>query len=350
MIFEKKLTRQQKGLMFERMAMLISSGMSSQEVLSSLADEFKVAQAKFEYCIGRVRNGESLVQSMNQVNLLTKSEYATLNAGETSGRLPQTLEAMAEFTEMVENQVESAKKAIKPNIIYVLAAIFVLYFMMLTIIPSIGSNLPPQKRENFFAFKMSDAIVFFHENYAIYALAVILLVIVALVQKMSTQQGKDQFLDFLLKIPQIKQGILTFNLAMWAKQTAMMIQSGVSFNDVVALTAGTLPKQIRQGMMSVLKDVSEYGWQAASNKRNWPENDKRHEWPPEVFGALRSGGDTGNLDITLGKLAKSLEKTSVRLIAKFTKTISAITFAFAAMSVAFVMISVITATMSGIAK
>lgn len=350
MIFEKKLTRHQKGIMFERMSMLIANGMSPQEVFSSLADEFKVVQSKLEFCVGRVKGGESIVHSLNQVNLLTKSEYATLNAGETSGRLPQTLESLAEFTEMVENQVSSAKKAIIPNILYVIASIAVLYSMMLTIVPAIGGNIPAQKRETFFVFKMSDLIVFFHEHYSLYVLGAIVFLIGMVAQKMSTPEGKDQFLDWLLTIPFVKQGVLTFNLAMWAKQTSMMIQSGVSFNDVVTLTEGSLPNQIRIGMLSILKDVSDYGWQAASNKKSWPENDKRHEWPPEVFGALRSGGDTGNLDSTLGKLAKSLEKTSSRLINKSTKAISFITFIIAVLCVSFVLISVITATMSGIAK
>jgi type II secretory pathway component PulF len=350
MIFEKRLTRHEKGLMFERMAMLISNGMSPQEVFRSLADEFKAASAKLEFCIGRVKNGESIVTAMNQVNLLSTSEYATLKAGETSGRLPQTLESLAEFTEIVENQISSAKKAIIPNIGYVIASIGVLYAMMLTIVPAIGGNVPANKRETFFVFKMSDAVIHFHNNYALYAAGLIAVLVIIAVQKASTQKGKDQITDMMLNTPIIKEGVMTFNLAMWARQTSMMIQSGVSFQDVISLTANTLPTQIRQGMNSILKDVSNIGWQNALNKKNWPENDKRRNWPPEVFGALRSGGDTGHLDVTLGKLSKSLEKTSGRLINKSTKTIGFITFIIAVLSVAFVLISVITATMSGISK
>lgn len=349
-MFEKQLTKTQKGLMFERMSMLISNGMSPQEVFIGLGDEFSIVKPKFDFCVNKVKNGESIVNSMNMVNLLSPSEFETLRAGETAGRLPQTLDSLAEFTETVQAQITVAKKAILPNVGYIIAAISVLYGMMLTVIPSIGQNIPASKKANFSVFKFSEIVINFHNNYAMYVGGALVLIIIMLIKKFSTYEGKDQILNFLLTVPVVKEGLLTFNLAMWSRQTSMMIQSGVSFSDVVKMTASSLPKQIRIGITTILKDVTTSGWQHALNKKHWPIDDPRRKWPPEVFGALSSGGDTGNLDKTLYRLSKGLEKSAARLINKSTSLISSITFALAASAIAYVMISVLTATLSGISK
>lgn len=350
MIFDKQLTRHQKGILFERMSMLLANSMSSSEVFKALSEEFKIVSAKLDICAGKAKNGESIVSCMNQVHLLTPSEYATLSSGEAAGKLPETLESLSIFTEKIESQISSAKKAILPNVGYVILAATILYFMMLSIVPSIGANIDARKREKFFVFKLSDAVEHFHENYALIFIGVIVVLTFAIAKKLSTNEGKDQLTDFLLKLPSVSKGLLTFNLAMWARQSSMMLKSGVTFNDVIKMTSSSLPRTIRNGVNQILKDVSEFGWQKALNKKMWNENDSRREWPPEVFGALRSGGSTGNLDVSLEKLAVSLEKTSTRLINNTTKLFSFITFAIAASSVAFVIISVIMATMSGIAK
>jgi type II secretory pathway component PulF len=346
----KTLSKRQKGLLFERIGMLLENGMSPPEIFSSLSDEFKKISDKLLVCLSKVNSGESIIESLNGVGLLTRSEYATLSAGEQSGKLPQTFASLTDYIESIDQQVSTAKKAILPNIGYVILSIAILYGMLISIIPSIAQNIKPVKRQQFFVFNLSDVTMHFHTNYAIYVLAAAVLLVLYITQKLNTQEGRDLLMDSMLKVPILKQGVLTFSLAMWARQTSMMMSAGVSFNDVLALTANTLPSAIRKGMNTILTDVSIQGWSFALNKKNWPEKDFRREWPPELFGALAAGGSTGNLEKTLGRLSISLERTSKRLIDISTKIVSLLAFFMAIGSVGFVMISVVTASLSGIAK
>lgn len=350
MIFQKKLTREKKALMFERMGMLLSNSMSPAEVFTNLAEEFKVVAPQLTYCARKTKDGSSMIATMNEVKLLSRDELVTLSSGEKSGKLPETFESLASFGEIIDEQIKSVQKKVFPNLGYLFAAMAVLYGMMLFMVPNIAMNIKPEKQAKFAVFGLSEKVIYFHYNYAIYALVAVIALTILIANKLNTAQGKDAITNFLLKIPVIKDGILTFSLAMWAKQTSMMISAGVSFNDVIDLTANSLPLKIRLGMNNILKDVQASGWQSALNKKNWSDNDHRRTWPPEIFGALLSGGDTGTLEHTLNRLGISLEKSSRRIIERSTKILSTGTFMLAASSVAFVMISVITASMAGISK
>ena len=345
-----ELSLEEKSRLFERMSLMLDNSMSSTEVFEYCAEEFSNIERKLKICADLVIDGMSMVKAMNSVKLLSSTESTTLLGAEVAGDLPNALNSLAEYCETQARQIRQVIAKTVPNVAYLVLAFAVLYGLMLLVVPMFGQNLPAHKRAGMFVFKLSNFIQEFHEYFAMYALCGVLVGCVWLVRFLSSASGRKTILDILLVTPYVKKGVISFILGLWSKQAASMLKSGVSFNEVVDLTKDALPGKLSFGLSYTRDEVQRVGWSTALDKSSWHQLDIRRTWPPEIWGALKAGGDTGRLDLTLSNLSASLLRTSDRIISVSTETFSKVTFLIAAAAVGGVVVSVLFAMVAGISK
>lgn len=351
MLIRTSLGQHAKAMLLERAGMLIENGMSLVEVADGLAVEFKPVRQALEKTKVRVRAGDSFVQCLGDYKVISRPEMTLLIASEMAGRLPEGLAELTKFIEFVEDQKSLLRKSVVPNLLKIVAALSVLYLILVTTVPTMAQRVSQKDQDGMLVFVMSKHLTYFQENYGMSALAGVGVLLVSLISYLSKQEFRAQFANWavrmMLKTPGVKKPILGFYLAIWARQGAMMVKSGISFKEFLQLTSTSFPVTIVKSLELMLVDVESHSWSKALNPKSWNAADPRHEWPLEFLGAMRAGGETGRLDEALGRLSNSLEKQSYRTLTKLAERIGFGTFIFAAGTVAFVVISILLSSLAG---
>ncbi len=205
--------------------------------------------------------GNSFYHSLeNQKIIALPSFYKqSIKVAEESGALSEVMFEMARFIEEQDKVSGQVKQALVYPVVIIVISVFMVAFMLTTVVPKITKMFDQLKQELPKVTKIVIAMGDFLGHYWLHILVVMLLSIVTFTYFVKKSEKFKYMVDsFMLRLPLFGKIIRTFELARFSYITSVLSKSGVTFVHAVKLSSGILDNSVIRGEFeSASRDVVE---------------------------------------------------------------------------------------------
>ncbi len=183
----------------------------------------------------------------------------SIKVAEESGSLSEVLFEMARFIEEGDKVTKKVKQALIYPAFIVIISIFMVAFMLTTVVPKITGMFTQLDQELPRVTKIVIAMGDFLGSYwLIISIVIIIVSFIFGYMVRSSERFKFIYHSFLLKLPIFGKIIETFELARFSYITSVLVRSGVTFVHAVKLASSILDNVvIREQFVSASKDLVE---------------------------------------------------------------------------------------------
>ncbi len=298
------LSAQQLATVTRQLSALIGAGLPIDEALAALADGSDGRlRTQLVALRARVMEGATMAQAMAESPETFPTLYrATIAAGESSGRLDQVLERLADYTE--------TRQALRARIILALAYPLLLTFVALAVVTGLMIWVVPQVITVFdqahqtlpwatrVLMGVSDAIERFGPWLllppALFA-AVLFLVARSPHLRQAWQRG-------LLRVPVLGRLIRAADMARFARTLALLVSSAVPLLEALGIAAQVI------GNHTLRQSVARVGVRVREGQPLARALQETGEFPPVMLRLIASGEKSGRLDSLLFDAAAQQER------------------------------------------
>ncbi len=291
------------------LGVLLGAGLSLDRALALTIEnvEHKPTRDDIGLLLADVREGQSLARAMAaRPQMFPAMAQAMVEAGEANGRLPEALQRLAETRE----RSEALRQLVGTSMIYpvmlVLLAVGVILMMLLFVVPQFETafaNAPGQLPAATMAVMGASHFLQANGWWLLAGLGVLALVVRALLRQPGVRAATDRM---LLRLPQIGPLIVHAETAQFARTLSVLVEGGVALPQAMAMAQRSLSNA---GLATAVGDV------AASMKEGGGLSAPLAAtgmFPRLVIGFFRTGEETSQLGLMLGRLADVLD-ADVRL-------------------------------------
>jgi general secretion pathway protein F len=288
---------------------LLGAGLSLDRALALAIEniEHKPTRAEVGLLLGDVREGMSLARAMAaRPGQFPPMAQAMVEAGEANGQLPQALQRLADTRERSEALRQLVGTSMIYPIMLVLLAVGVILMMLLFVVPqfetafaSAPGQLPP-------ATVAVMAASSFLRDYGWFLLAG-LVAVGFLIRASLRQPGVRAATDrMLMRLPQIGPLIVNAQTAQFARTLSVLVEGGVALPQAMAMAQRSLTNAyLADAVAKVAASMKEGGGLSGPLAA-------AGVFPRLVLGFFRTGEETSQLGLMLGRLADVLD-ADVRL-------------------------------------
>ncbi len=293
------------SLFTRQLAALSKSGLPLEESLRVVSNQTEKKRIK-KILIGvrsSVLEGQSLSQACSQYpNAFPPLYRATIEAGESSGKLDAILERLADHLENREQIMQKLQLAMIYPILLTTISILVVLGLLTYVIPEIvgvfdnlGQKLPALTQG---LITLSEIL----KQYGIYILSGIILLIVIFRLLLRIEEFRFSFHKFILKIPLIGKFARGTNTASFTRTLAILCSSGVELLEALRISGQVIPNMaIRTAVNDAAISVREGGGLSQSLA-------KSKLFPPITLHLIASGESSGQLSDMLESAATNQER------------------------------------------
>lgn len=258
-----------------------------------------------------------------------------VRAGEAGGMLDEVMERIAGF---MENEQETKGKVISA-MTYPAFMVMVCFFVMVILFVFVVPNFQTMFDEMQVDLPISTQILMgfssFLENYWYLALGGLIGGIFLFVQFIKTEAGSLQWDHFKLKIPLIGDLIRKREIAKFGRTLGTLLQNGVAILKALDITKEVINNKILKRDIEGFSDSIKEG-EKLSNRM--AQSDL---FPPVAINMVAVGEETGNLEVTLQRVADAFETETERVIKTITTIIEPVMIVFMAVVVGFIVFAMI---------
>jgi type IV pilus assembly protein PilC len=323
-------------VMSRQLATLVRSGLPVIEALTAVSSQTEnpALRAALDQVRLDVLTGASLAGALKKHPTIFSDIYVSLvEAGEAAGTLDQTLEVAATQFDREAELREQVKSAVAYPILVVIAAILVVTFMLLFVVPAFANvykqfkaPLPPITRT---MIALSNAVL--HYSWAV-ALGVILL-IWGVRKYVASPGGRYTWDRIKLKMPLLGKLNRKISIARFTQTWAGATRGGIPILQALQVSANTSGNVvIRDSIMQVAGFVKEGATLAE------PLADTG-QFPPMVTRMIAAGESSGNLDEMLEEVTKFYQRDIEYTVRKLTRLMEPLMTALVGAIVLFVLLS-----------
>ncbi|MCH7739427.1 MAG: type II secretion system F family protein [Chloroflexi bacterium] len=332
----KKVKLYDLVVMSRQMASLVRAGVTVVESLDVVADQSDnptLAESLQQVRLD-ILSGDSMAQAMGKHPKVFSELYVALvEAGETGGMLEDTLEVAADQLDKQATLREQVKSALLYPIIVIVAAVGVVIFMLIFIVPvfqkvydQFNATLPTITR---LLITMSDLVL--HRWY--YVAAGAAAVYFGLRAYNSTDEGRHTLDKFKLGIPMIGPLLRKIAVAQVTQTFAGTTKGGIPIISALQVSAGTTNNVIiRDAVWRVSDSIREGSPLSASLEETG-------EFPPMVTRMVASGEKSGNLDEMLAELTHFYERDIEHSVDRLTRMMEPVLICIVGGIVLFVLLA-----------
>jgi type IV pilus assembly protein PilC len=291
-------------LFFRQLALLLESGVSIVTALELL--EGQITKHSLKKVIGEIiadiRGGAQLSVAMSRhPEVFTPLNCRTLSIGEQSGNLETMLRQVADYMEKEMSTRKGIKGALLYPAIAAVVAIGVVGVLMFFVLPafanlygSLGAQLPALTRILIDTSQILRA-------HALHILLGSVIVVVAFIAYIRTQDGKYKLNVLMLKLPQLGRINLLNELSRCCRSISLLFSAGLPLTDIMPLVIqGANNRVVAQALYSVQTDMLK-GEGLARPMAKSPV------FLPMMVQMVKVGEETGSLDATLTAVAQNFE-------------------------------------------
>ncbi len=301
--------RQAVTKMLGELAVLIGAGLSLDRALALAIENIEHTATRTEVMalLGEVREGRSLAQAMAaRSGLFPPMAQAMVEAGEANGRLGEALQRLAETRE----RAEALRQLIATSMIYPAAlgilAIGVILLMLLFVVPqfeSVFATAPGQLPAASLAVMAASRFLRDHGWLLLGGVALAVFVLRAVLRRPAIAAATDRL---LLRLPQVGPLIVHGQTAQFARTLSVLVDGGVALPQAMAMAQRSLTNAwLAAAVGRVAGSMKEGGGLSAPLAA-------AGVFPRLVLGFFRTGEETSQLGLMLGRLADVLD-ADVRL-------------------------------------
>jgi len=242
------------------------------------------------------------------------SVYISLiKAGEESGKLPEILSYLVDYLKKQQERKEKiVSLSIYPSLL-ILGVIISCFIFGGFVIPKILEAFDLSKDEiPKIALFLTDSVSFFIKYWAIILISLIVGA-QALLKLSSTEKIKQSFINFLLKIPYIKDCTVYFQLVHYISVLQIAYDSGVPINEALFLAKDTI---ISTKLRKQAENIAKY----AQEGNQITEAFEKYELIPPIFKSMvATGKETGKFGEMFKNIAKGMNAKLNNSIETFLK-------------------------------
>ena len=299
-----KISATEFAVMVRQLSTLLGSGLTVEDSLSALIKQAESlnTQAVLTGIRSSILEGRSLADSMALYPRSFNELYvATISAGEQTGKLPEIMDRLADYTETKQRLQRDITGKLAYPVIILFVAVAVVVFMVTFIVPKIVQVYVDNDQVLPLITRIVIAISDFFQAYGL-LLLIILGCLGFLSMIIFRQPAQKLWLhERFLKLPFLKKLIRGINTARMARTLSIMAGSGVPLLAAMKSSSRVLSNQfMRKNMERATTDVSE----GASLSR---AIERTEVFPPMLIQMISSGEASGKLDSMLEKAAQSTE-------------------------------------------
>ena len=333
-----KIKPKHLSVFVRQLATLLDAGLPLLRSLNVLRDQAKpgIMQDTLSEVSADIEGGSTFSDALaKHPKSFSKLFVNMIKAGEVGGILEAVLERLAEFSEKEEALKRKIKSAMVYPILVTVAAVGILAFLIIMVIPTFKKMFDDFDTElpgaTVFLLKTSDLFKDWKSILIILGALVGIFIIYKLIRK--TQKGEYYSDKFKLYLPII--GPLTRKTAIgrFARTFATLIGSGVPILQALTIVRDTSGNEvIAQAMVSVRDSIREGESIAVPLQESGI-------FPPLVINMVDVGEETGALDKMLLKVGDTYDQEVDAAVEALTSIIEPVMIIFMGIIVGFIVIA-----------
>ncbi len=303
---QRKVKAQDLALITRQLSTLVGSALPIEQALLAVADQTEKPRLKklLMSVRSKVVEGYGLAEAMSEFPGVFDSLYtAMVAAGEKSGHLDTVLDELANYTEQRQHMKSQLTQALIYPLMLTLVAIGIVVFLLVSIVPQIvdnfstmGQDLPPTTLAMI-------AISEFLQNWGLWLLIGIALVLVAFNQWLRNEKNRLKYHRRLLKLPMLGKVIRGVSTARFARTLSILTSSAVPLLDGLRITSSVI------GNLAIRQAVDEAAGRVREGASMRGALQETGLFPPMMLHMIASGEASGELDSMLERTARMQENT-----------------------------------------
>jgi len=337
-----KIKRLDLIIFTRQMASLLNAGIpvnSALRILSKQASSRAVKELSDDVR-EELEGGSTITQALSKrKDVFSNSYISMVEAGETSGSLPEVFDRLAALLEIEKERMDQVKSAVTYPIILIVSAIAGITFLIVSVFPTFVKifskaqiKLPWTTR---FLLGASD---FIKSCYPVLFIIVIG-AIVFLKYYSKSDKGRYVIDSIKLKLPVFGDIFRKVSMSAFAHNYRALNSSGIQLSKTLEIVAGTVGNRV---IADAILDAMEKIKGGSTIARPFEESG---HFPPLVVHMISTGEESGRMDEMLEKISEYYDKEVNYSIARLTSLIEPMLIAVLGAVVAFMYLSLITPMM-----
>ncbi|MEX0848688.1 MAG: type II secretion system F family protein [Candidatus Dependentiae bacterium] len=334
--FEKGVSVKEVILFTKQLAVLLKSGVPLLQAFELLSEQFSGRLQTVIVAIkDDLKEGRALADAMSDYPKIFSNIYVQLvRAGEASGKLEMILERLDGFLERREQIRKQVKSAMMMPIIQMVVAVIVVGVMMIFVVPQMAQNFATQNKELPLPTRVIINLSEILQSYWIFLILLGALLVMGYMYWAATKEGR-RFIDRAkLKMPLIKYFAKTNAVVQFSSTLGMLIESGVNLAESLDIVVSIINNSVLANALDDARDnIIKQGKIAQYLK-------KTDIFPPIAIYLIKTGEESGNLDMMLLTVARNYEEDLAELTDSMTATLGPILLVVMALVVGFIVIAI----------
>lgn len=304
------INTQDLALTTRELATMVDAGIPLEETLRAVGEQARNSRIKsILFAVrGKVLEGHTLASGLNNFPRTFDELFrATITAGESSGRLGDTLSRIADFTESREKLKQTAISAIIYPSIILVVAIGIIALMLTVFVPQMEAQFTRQGNELPAITQFVIGVSNFLLNYWLIFLVGIPALLIGLILLVRVPGPRKIWHGIILKLPGLGGLSRDLNAARFTRTLAILQESSVPILDGMQLASAVCTNVlIRVQVQEAIRAVRE-----GASLHNALDNGNL---PPMVVSLIANGEASGRLEAMLYQAAETLETQTTNRI------------------------------------
>lgn len=304
-MLSQRISMRQLAHITRQLAALLGSGLSIDEALGITAKQLDSAKAKriLLGVRGRILEGQSLAQACSAFPSTFPPLYrATVEAGESSGKLDQVLQRLADYISDKGQLHSKLQMAMIYPVMLTSVSLFVVIGLLAYVVPEITSVFDKMGGELPTITKLLIACSDFFKHYGLVLLMVVTGLSMGFKMLLRLPEPRMQFHLFILSMPFVSRFSKGMNTARFTRTLAILTNSGVELLQALQISSQVLTNNAMQKAVEA----------ASIRVREGQSLNKAMEasglFPPVTIHLVASGEASGQLPKMLASAADDQER------------------------------------------
>ncbi len=337
-LFGLRINKKTLMVFTRQLATLIDAGVPLLRALQILEKQSKHAGLKnvIAGLCEAVEGGATFADALSQrPKIFDKLFINMVRAGEVGGVLEITLNRLAEFIEKAEKLKTTVRGAMVYPIVVLLAAIGIMAFLMIKIIPSFteifSSMLQGQELPQVTQFVINISDLFIHRTPVVLVALVLFIIAIRLIGR--TRWGR-YYLDLLqLKIPVVGGLISKISISRFVRTLGTLMSSGVQILQALTIVRDSAGNDVMARAIQSVHDSVKEGETIATPLEH------SGVFPAMVVSMVSVGEETGRLPEMLVKIADNYDTEVDAAVEGLTSIIEPLLIIFLAVVVGTIVVA-----------
>jgi len=261
--FGRKVSKKELSKLFNVLGLYIKATIPILTAIKLTKNQLEnVKLVKFlDYLSVQIKEGQTLYNAIESQKIVKVPKYivSSIKVGEESGKLDLVLIEMSKFLKDEDKIASKTAGALVYPMFIIIVSIFMISFMLTAVVPKIVKVFENLKQE---LPPITKVVItsgdFLKENYLI-ILSFVFLLIFAFALLYGKSKKFRYFVDsFMLKVPILKNIIISKELGRFSYLTYVLTNSGVNYVTAISLSSNTIENEkIKKVFQKAMKDVIE---------------------------------------------------------------------------------------------